>query len=99
MLSPAERELVSGIFHPSDLSGLSAGDSSDDDEGTAFLQLAQLRLRNIVEKHSEALKRARLAARSGGSGRQIETIEGQLWICTEALAICKQRLQKRGLQE
>lgn len=84
LLSRPERELVAGLLDRNG-SAKSAGDAD-------FLKLAQLRLRNIVEKYSEALKRARLAARSGGSGNRVRSLELRLWICSEALAACRLRL-------
>lgn len=99
LLSRNERELVARMLrrgNPADSSDIDAvGDSGD----TAFLELAQLRLRNMVDKHSEALKRTRLAARSGISGNQVERAELQLWICSEALAVCRRQLQPARTQD
>jgi hypothetical protein len=91
LLSRTERDLVAGILHRSE----TADGAGDPD----FLMLAQLRLRNIVEKHSESLKRARLAARSDGPGNRVETVELQLWICSEALAVCRRHLHSAGGQD
>lgn len=93
LLSDAERELVCRILGNGVQVERSSGDPIDGLDDFDFLRVAQLRLRNIVEKHSEALKRARHAARSGRAGHPVESIELQLWICSEALAACRRRLQ------
>jgi len=96
LLAPAERELVARIlFRKIRPVGNAIGAAGD----TEFLGLARLRLRNLVEKHSEALKRARLAARSDGRDTQIPALAQRLWICSEALTICSELLRQRHTQD
>lgn len=96
LLSRNERELVATIL----ASAVSEScDHAGNDDDRAFLELARLRLRNIVEKHSEALKRARLAARADPAGQPIEAIEKKLRVCREALEICRQRLENSAARD
>ena len=96
LLSRTERELVSGVLRHGDPRARPGRGPVNGFDDTAFMRLAQLRLRNIVEKHSEALKRARRATGSGGIGDDVATLELQLWICSEALEVCRRRLQSTG---
>jgi len=96
LLSSNERKLVAWILqHGNAADSLEVGSLRDADE-VDRLRLSALRLRNLVEKHTEALRRDRLAARTGRqdqSGTQVQTAELRLWICSEALALCRRRLR------
>src|SRR6056297_1692407 len=96
LLSSNERKLVAGILQRGNATdSLEVGSLRDADE-VDRLRLSALRLRNLVEKHTEALRRDRLAARTGRqdqSDTQVETAELRLWICSEALALCRRRLR------
>jgi len=81
-LPAAERELVAAIIG-------SEANAAD----LPFLQMARVRLRNIVEKYSEALKRARLALRSaedsiGRDAERIHDLQIKLDLCRAALERC-----------
>lgn len=96
LLSSNERKLVAGILRRGAMMDSSEFDAPHDADEIAWVRMSQLRLRNMVEKHSEALKRARLSARSRDPGEpfnEAERIELQLWICSEALALCRRQLQ------
>lgn len=88
LLSQSERSLVEAIMN-----------SVTDLDDPAFTRLAGLRMRNIVEKYSEELKRARLAARSGNPDGAIGVLKDKLSICREALQICNSRLSDGADQD
>jgi len=98
LLSRPERELVSRVLQAGNPVASGAGESISRPDDIDFLRLAQLRLRNIVEKHSEGLKRARLSARAGEPDNHLASIELRLRICSEALSVCRQRLKSSGGQ-
>ena len=80
LLMPAERELVERIH---EMEGHAAE--------TSFLELAALRLRNMLEKYSEEYKRdarKRAAADDNLSSESYRKIE----ICRSALETCRARL-------
>lgn len=84
LLSPQERALVATVSDP-------AGSNPDPES----LRRASLRLRNIVEKYSEELKRARLGA---GSAREAE-LKNKLEILNRAHEACRARLAAIGTPE
>ncbi|MBS3743899.1 MAG: hypothetical protein KGY48_06080 [Wenzhouxiangellaceae bacterium] len=77
---PAERELVEKVHSL----------SLRPDDGN-FLDLAALRLRNIIEKYSEQCKRDALD-RSGDEGRPTSDACRKLEIFRAALEACRARL-------
>lgn len=85
VLPAPERELVAAIR-----------DSSGDATDRPFLELARLRLRNMVEKYSEALKRARLGMRSASADHRdaavMDRLEIKLRLCRDALEACNHKL-------
>ncbi|HKL51942.1 MAG TPA: hypothetical protein VJ908_12315 [Wenzhouxiangellaceae bacterium] len=85
VLPAPERKLVAAI-----------ADSANGAYDRAFVELARLRLRNMVEKYSEALKRARLGLRSAPADHrdvtEIEQLEMKLHLCRGALEACNHKL-------
>lgn len=64
--------------------------SCSHDQKAVSLGIAELRLRNIIEKYSDELKRARLAGRSGASTQGIYDLQCRLDICRRALETCRE---------
>lgn len=80
-LPPAQRRLVEQVMR-----------SCQDGPETGLPVTAERRLRNIVEKYSEELKRARLDMRSGGCGSGVADLQSRLAVCTQALETCRRTL-------
>lgn len=83
LLPPAERELVEKIHSL----------SLRPDDGN-FLELAALRLRNIIEKYSEQCKRDALES-AGNEGRPTPDSCRKLEILRAALEACRATLDRR----
>lgn len=89
LLPATERELVSKVR-----------DRACRECDEAFLELARLRLRNIVEKYTEALRRARLGKRSAPVNARdaelVDVLQIKLGLCRAALDECNLRLAVKG---
>ncbi|MEX2499239.1 MAG: hypothetical protein WD397_10235 [Wenzhouxiangellaceae bacterium] len=88
LLSRQERALVTAVSEP-----------PGRDPEPESLHCARLRLRNIVEKYSEELKRARLGAGSARVDRRVAELKNKLEILTRAHEACRKQLAAIGTPE